>query len=150
MSIPPTYLMQGETIVHQTNLRWEYAFSATGGLTILGLCLLPFGIGPLFLVVAALTFPFDLINYKTSRFAVTNKRVLIKTGLIKRRSLELLLNKIEGIYFEQDLIQRMNKAGHLILVGTGGTKEILPHVNEPLVFKNVVQQEIEKINSKSA
>ena len=38
-----------------------------------------------------------VIERRTSEFAVTNKRVLIKTGLIRRHSLETLLSKIEDI-----------------------------------------------------
>jgi hypothetical protein len=35
-----------------------------------------------------------VIERRTSEFAVTNKRVLIKTGLIRHHSLETLLSKI--------------------------------------------------------
>jgi uncharacterized membrane protein YdbT with pleckstrin-like domain len=36
-----------------------------------------------------------LIDYVTSEFAVTNKRVIMKTGWISRRVLELNLHKID-------------------------------------------------------
>jgi hypothetical protein len=39
----------------------------------------------------------QLINLKTSEFGVTNKRVLVKVGFIRRNSIELLLTKVEGI-----------------------------------------------------
>src|SRR5712692_11446128 len=37
------------------------------------------------------------INFTSSEFGVTNRRVLIKVGFIRRHSLELLLPKVEGI-----------------------------------------------------
>ena len=45
-----------------------------------------------------------VIERMTSEFAVTNKRVLIKTGLIRRHSLETLLGKIESIGVAQSIL----------------------------------------------
>ena len=50
-----------------------------------------------------------LITYKTSEYAVTDKRVLMKTGLIQRYSLELFLDKIEAIYVDQTILGRILK-----------------------------------------
>jgi uncharacterized membrane protein YdbT with pleckstrin-like domain len=47
------------------------------------------------------------INYTTSEFALTNKRVIVKVGLIRRKSFEVLLQKIEGISVHQGLLGRI-------------------------------------------
>lgn len=52
-----------------------------------------------------------LITYLTSEFGITNKRVLIKHGFIKRISLETLLNKIEGITVQQGILGRILNYG---------------------------------------
>src|SRR5277367_6037582 len=46
------------------------------------------------------------IRSSSSEFAITNKRVLIKIGLIRRHSLELLLPRIEGIGVDQGFLGR--------------------------------------------
>lgn len=55
--------------------------------------------------------------------AVTNKRVIIKTGLISRRTVELNLAKIENIAVDQGMWGRMMGFGKETVVGTGGTRE---------------------------
>lgn len=44
------------------------------------------------------------ITLKTSEFGITNRRVLIKVGFIKRDSLETILTKVEGIHVQQGVL----------------------------------------------
>ena len=79
-----------------------------------------------------------------SEFAVTNKRVLIKTGWIRRHSLEILLSKIEGIRVEQDVLGRMWDYGTIVVSGTGGSKEPFHRIAEPMLFRRRVQDQISR------
>jgi hypothetical protein len=45
-----------------------------------------------------------IMDKKTSEFGVTNKRVLLNTGLIRRNSLEVLFSKVEGTQVEQGIL----------------------------------------------
>jgi len=54
-------------------------------------------VGVIFIIIAMIAGLFSLIKYKTSEFGVTNKRVIVKVGFISRNSLEVLLNKAEGV-----------------------------------------------------
>ena len=76
------------------------------------------------------------IRSASSEFAITNKRVLIKVGLIRRHSLELLLQKGND--------GRDNSAGTLgygtiTVSGVGGTKESFRTISDPLEFRRQVQ-----------
>lgn len=82
------------------------------------------------------------IRVKTSEFAVTNKRVLIKVGVVSRRSLELLLAKIEGIGVNQSITGRLLDYGTIVVSGTGGTKEPFKIIAKPLAFRKCVQEQI--------
>ena len=77
-----------------------------------------------------------------SEFAVTNKRVLIKTGWIRRHSLETLLSKIEGIRVEQDVLGRMWDYGTIVVSGTGGSKEPFRRIASPMQFRREIQEQI--------
>ncbi|HMD74699.1 MAG TPA: PH domain-containing protein [Steroidobacteraceae bacterium] len=79
------------------------------------------------------------IRSTSSEFAVTNKRVLIKVGLIRRHSLELLLQKIEGIGVDQGILGRVLGFGTIIVSGVGGTKEAFRMISNPLEFRRQVQ-----------
>src|SRR5215207_9587563 len=63
------------------------------------------------------------IRYLSSDFAVTDKRVLARMGVLHRQSLETLLTKIEGLGVEQDVWGRLLGYGTITLTGTGGTRE---------------------------
>lgn len=81
-----------------------------------------------------------LINYLTSEFGVTNKRVMMKTGFIRRSSLELLLPKVEGIQVDQGIIGRMLNYGTIVVSGTGGSKTPFTKVKEPMEFRRKVNE----------
>jgi uncharacterized membrane protein YdbT with pleckstrin-like domain len=74
-----------------------------------------------------------------SEFAVTNKRVLVKVGLIRRHSLELLLQKVEGIGVDQGILGRILGYGTITVSGTGGTREAFRMIADPLEFRRQVQ-----------
>jgi len=75
----------------------------------------------------------------SSEFAVTNKRVLVKVGLVRRHSLELLLQKVEGIGVDQGILGRILKYGTITVTGTGGTREAFRMIADPLEFRRQVQ-----------
>jgi len=79
------------------------------------------------------------IRSSSSEFAITNKRVVIKVGLIRRHSLELLLQKVEGIGVDQGIIGRILGYGTITVSGVGGTKEAFPRISNPLEFRRQVQ-----------
>ena len=82
------------------------------------------------------------IDRATSEFAVTNKRVIIKVGWIRRRSLETLLTKVEGIEVNQGIWARVFDFGTIIITGTGGSKEPFERIGAPLLFRRKVQEQI--------
>jgi membrane protein YdbS with pleckstrin-like domain/DNA-directed RNA polymerase subunit RPC12/RpoP len=84
------------------------------------------------------------INMKTAEFAVTNKRVLMKCGFINRRSVEIMLTKVESITVNQGILGRILDFGTIIVGGTGGTKDPFHNIAAPLKFRQKIQMEIEK------
>ena len=81
-----------------------------------------------------------LIEFFTSEFGVTNQRVLIKVGLIKRETFELLLNKVESFQVNQTIMGRILGYGSILISGTGGGKNVFHNIDDPLELKRQVQQ----------
>ena len=77
----------------------------------------------------------------STEMAVTNKRVIIKTGIISRKTLEMNLSKIENIMIDQGILDRMLNFGKITVVGTGGTKEPFKFISDPLEFRKAVQSQ---------
>ena len=82
------------------------------------------------------------IRASSSEFAVTNRRVLVKVGFIKRRTLELMLNKVEVIGVDQTIWGRLFNYGTITITGTGGTHEPFTNISHPLEFRHNVQAHI--------
>lgn len=93
-------------------------------------------------IIALITAIPAWIERRTSEFAITNKRVIIKIGWIRRRSDETLLTKIEGIEVIQGIWARMLNYGTIIITGTGGSKEPFAQITAPLLFRRKVQEQI--------
>ena len=84
-----------------------------------------------------------LILRKTSEYSITDKRIIMKTGWIQRRSIEIFLDKVEAIYVNQSVIGRIFDYGTIIIVGTGGSKDPFLFVPKPLMFRKEAQEQID-------
>jgi uncharacterized membrane protein YdbT with pleckstrin-like domain len=115
-----TNLIRGEALVYQAKPHWILFVSWRSFFT---LGLLP------------------LIDYWTSEFAVTNKRVIMKMGWISRRVLELNLHKIESVNVDQSLLGRLIGYGTITVIGTGGTRETFDRIAHPLAFRKAFQEQ---------
>jgi hypothetical protein len=129
-------LMTGEKIVARTRLHWIIFFWPVL-LAFIGLGTLPL------LIIAGIWGAVAFMNLQTSEFAVTNKRVLMKVGWIRRHSLELLLTKVESIQVDQGILGSTLNYGTIIVSGTGGAKEPFPRIAAPFDFRKRVLEEIE-------
>ena len=150
------HLLPGEQIVHRARPHWVMFLGslllAGTGLALAGV--LQYFVGDYWYVgagVAALAIVFALgpaVRYATSEYAVTDKRVLARVGVLERRSLETLLSKIEAIGVEQGLAGRLLGYGTLTITGTGGTQETLDRIPAPLEFRRRVQGQIVELEER--
>ncbi len=88
-----------------------------------------------------------VIKYKCTEYALTNRRVLVKTGLFSRNVVATSLGKIESVRLDQSVIGRMFDFGNLTFVGTGGQGNVLKNVRKPLVFRQKYQELLSKPES---
>lgn len=85
-------------------------------------------------------FILPILDRWTSEYAVTNKRVIMKTGLIRRQTLEMNISKIESINVDQSMLGRILGYGDITVVGTGGTRESFLTVSSPIKFRKKFQE----------
>lgn len=76
-----------------------------------------------------------------SLFVVTNRRVVLKTGIIRRRVAELMLTKCEGIQVTQSVTGRLFGYGTLV-VTTGGATNCYYFVRNPFDFNRAINTQI--------
>jgi len=143
-------LLPGETIVFKTRLHWNIfgrpSFILACGLLLLAVTLRDVrgeirGVGIFLSSVGVVMALFSYIAFISSEFGVTTQRVVIKVGFLRRRSLELFLQKVESIGVDQGILGRIFGYGSISVIGTGGTKELFRNVAAPLEFRRIVQQQ---------
>ena len=94
-------------------------------------------------IAAAVTIISGIVRRNATEMAVTNKRVIVKTGIASRRTFEMLLSKIESIGVQESVMGRMFGFGTVTIRGTGGTPDSFAKIAHPLEFRKQVQQHIE-------
>ena len=162
MSYAEKHLIAGETVQYETRLHWivmvgHALIAAVLVLVGAAVLLVPAsavnsatasysgalrwaGIGCL--LAAVIFFGIGLVRRNATEMAVTNKRVIVKTGIVDRRTIELLLQRIESIAVEEPGMGRILGYGTVIVRGTGGTPEVFPQIARPLEFREQVQRQI--------
>jgi uncharacterized membrane protein YdbT with pleckstrin-like domain len=148
MSYLDRNLMNGELIVYRSRLHWvvflwPIIFFATAIMsTIIISGAEGFIIGFMSMSVSIFWSICSFITYKTSEFGITNKRIIVKVGFIRRNSLEALLNKVEDIQVNQSIFGKMLGFGSITVSGTGGTKDPFHRIGAPLEFRKKAQEQI--------
>jgi uncharacterized membrane protein YdbT with pleckstrin-like domain len=74
----------------------------------------------------------------TIEVAVTDRRVIYKTGLINRHTVEMNMDKIESVDVEQHLLGRLLNFGDITIHGTGEGKELIREIDHPLELRSHV------------
>jgi hypothetical protein len=78
------------------------------------------------------------ITYKTSEFAVTNRRVIMKQGFIRRKTMELMLGKVDSLAVDQGIVGRIFGFG-TVRVAVATEKQSFSFLANPLEFRRQVQ-----------
>ena len=132
-------LIDGEKVLHRGSVsRWGHFW-----LLLLGVLLAPIGIGLILLLWA-------YVLLKGTELAITNKRIIVKTGLIARKTVEINLNKVESIQVEQSVWGRMLDFGTITVSGTGVASAPLERIAEPLAFRREFMRATDRSQSPGA
>jgi len=75
------------------------------------------------------------VVYTTTELAITNKRVIAKTGLMQRRTIEMFLERIESIQVDQSVLGRLLDFGSVIISGTGVQSAPFRNISDPLALR---------------
>jgi Predicted membrane protein len=146
MKFIETYLQQGEEIRYRARIHIFLFLQPTIILGVGFFCYFDsigithyLGVTMLFLGLVSLV---QRVLVKVgSIYAVTNKRVVLKTGIIGRSVVELVLTKCEGLHIEQSVLGRIFGFG-TIIVTTGGATNCYHYVAKPFRFKREINRQI--------
>jgi len=145
MSYLDQVLQPGEKILYRTTVSWTL-FIPGIALLILAIivysalpsglwaraALIIIGLPALFLLVRA------WFTRWTTEIAVTNSRVILKRGFIRRHTIEMNMDKVESVDVDQSLLGRIFNYGNITVRGTGSSFEPLRMIDHPLRFRSQV------------
>jgi uncharacterized membrane protein YdbT with pleckstrin-like domain len=145
MSYLDQVLQPGEKILYRTTVSWTLfipgiallilaiiAYSALPSGLWANAVLIIIGLPALFLLARA------WFTRWTTEIAVTNSRVILKRGFIRRHTIEMNMDKVESVDVDQSLLGRIFNYGNITVRGTGSSFEPLKMIDHPLRFRSQV------------
>jgi uncharacterized membrane protein YdbT with pleckstrin-like domain len=142
-------LQPDEKVIYATSLHWLVYLRAILLLIVAGACLIAAGMFPepgvkfalrvvaaLFGLIALISGLGAFIRRSTTELAVTDRRVIYKTGIFQRHSMEMNTSKVETVGVNQSILGRILGYGTVMVRGTGGSFEPIPFIGDPLTFRS--------------
>lgn len=149
-------LMADEMVIHSTRLHWNLYFKALAAalIGVFMIIVIPiFGDeeiknalalpGIIVIVIGALYGIYLNLLIKNSEYVITNKRVIMKKGILSTATLEVLFSKAEATSIYQDLFGKMLGYGNVAVIGSGGTASVFYNIENPVEFRKAIQTEID-------
>ena len=135
-------LISGETVISRADLHW-FIFVKGTVFFIISMLLIANPVGIVILAISIIILIDAAIKKITTELVLTNKRIIAKFGLISRQTIELNLNRVEGLNVNQGILGRIFDFGDVVISGTGGKKSPIKYISKPLVFRKAVNEQIE-------
>ncbi len=90
-------------------------------------------------------------RWATTNFVVTTDRLIFRHGVLSKRGLEILLDRLNDIAVHQTLLERVIGAGDLT-IESGGERgqQVFSDIRKPFLVQNVIYREIERARDRDA
>jgi uncharacterized membrane protein YdbT with pleckstrin-like domain len=89
-------------------------------------------------LIAALSAFRSWFRQFTTEMAVTDRRIIYKTGFIARHTAEMNMHRVETVAVKQGILGRMLNYGTVHIRGTGAGIENLTIVAQPLTLRSAI------------
>lgn len=158
MSYPKKLLSQNETVALDVRPHWWYfGHQIFTGLPLLLVIILSLTLDegffrsllgwaiPVASIVWLTWITFRYFSWTRTYFVITNKRVIFRTGIIARKGVEIPLDRIMNINFEQRIFERIIGVGNLEVQSAGeqGTSTF-NFVSHPDEVQGIIYQKMEE------
>jgi len=163
MSLPKNHLYNDEEVVIDMHPHWVFLVPRGAGLLasmVLGVWALSrsgnqtwiTGVRwlSLVLVVAFLvTFLAKLIVWNSINFVVTTERCIYRSGVFRKTGIEIPLDRINTVFFNQNFLERLVHAGDIGIESAGqGSRQEFDDIYNPVNVQNVIYREMEEYENR--
>ena len=122
-------LPDNETIEMEVCFHWTHTLVAWLYLLVLG-----------WLIIGIFLFITMYLEKWTTERALTNRRLILKRGFIRRKTEEISFNRIEEVNLSQSILQRILGSGDIRVTGTGAGEVVLKNIDDPLDVQKKVNE----------
>lgn len=155
MAFPREQLNGGEELVLDLHPHWWFFAGQTAALigsVILGIAALVFFPGQVIVnIMTAALIIFVLIWFvarylvwMTTNFVLTSDRLINRSGVFSRSGIEIPLERINTVFFQQSLFERLLGSGELIVESAGERgQQSFANVRKPLNVQNEIYRQME-------
>ena len=122
-------LPDNETIEMEISFHWTHTLVAWLYLLVLG-----------WLIIGVFLFISMYLEKCTTEMALTNRRLILKRGFIRRKTEEISFNRVEEVNLSQSILQRILGSGDIKVTGTGAGEIMLKNIDDPLEVQKKVNE----------
>lgn len=79
-------------------------------------------------------------TYHFSSLTIKKNQVILCTGILVRKTIDISINKIESIDIRQSLLGSLLRYGSLVITGTGGSRQMVNYLSHPLTCRRYIEQ----------
>lgn len=163
MSYVRRNLADGERVLYEGQVHWIAFVRPLAGLVLAAVVLVAgelFRVGDQWIVVllapwapwAALVIAawsvLALLGAAVARWAteiaITDRRVIAKSGWIRRHTSELHIDRVEGAHVDQSVLGRIFDFGTVTVTGTGAGTAPMPMIAAPLSFRAALNEALSR------
>lgn len=148
-------VLPDEKIIKIAQFHWGiYWKSGAVGILAFFLLITVFNLGVFMILVAGAMFGVAYMTKHYLLLILTNKRLLIRSGLIRMDTVQLSIERIESVELERTIPGMIMGYASVVITGTGSRIMAVPFVEQPHIFRRltdeVVYTETHKDNDKNA
>lgn len=101
-----------------------------------------------FIVVVAAWLAVTMVKWRTTYFVVTSHRLIYRQGVMARNGVELPLEKVNNVNFEQGVFERLIGVGTLVIESGGKDgQQRFTHVAQPESVQNIVHSTLQSLTA---
>ncbi|GJM37373.1 MAG: hypothetical protein DHS20C19_07400 [Acidimicrobiales bacterium] len=159
MPFPRHLLTDDEDLVLDLRPHWWYLAPAAALLAVavlFGLLALinnwtswisvPIGV---WVLVALGYFGIRYLTWTTINFVVTSERVISRTGVVSKQGIEIPLDRINTVFFNQSVFERVIGAGDLGIESAGeGGRQTFTDIRRPNLVQNEIYRQVEGLEDR--
>jgi uncharacterized membrane protein YdbT with pleckstrin-like domain len=94
----------------------------------------------LMFVFGVYSFAIKMVHKATTEIAITDVRLIYKTGVVARNVGEMSIDRIEGVNVLQSILGRIFNYGRLAVRGMGIGEVVLPPIENPIAFRQAIEK----------